>query len=754
MFEVAGSLAIVQPVLTLVGLVVLPLVWAALAAVFARPASGRGRMRPVAHDLVAPIVSNTCAVATLGLAIVLVTQLALLPRGHILVQHVAQLARLGQLDLAFDLSLDPRSAVFAVVVALVGCASALQTSWSSRSHDGARHAWTGLVTAGAMLLCLGDGFAPILVSLGLLSIGAWGLAGGGTPGQRTAALAGNVAVLLGFVFLFWSLGGAFGPEGYDPDGAPRFVLVTTSSPSSTPEKATLTMTTHAGALVSADDADLPSEPVAAPFAIAVEPGVYTMRVHGGAASGDVVVPRVALVSGRTHVLTPYGPTASLRALDDQFAVPRLAPGGGEATVRAALSGRTINGLRASAIVLLLVLGGALAHLHSLASRRGPSTLVSVLEAVPAPYLAIKLSPLVDPSGPDGALVVLLGAGSAAVLGARAACVDDGHKALRGVLAVSSSVAVAAAGLGAPAASLILASSALVATGAALAAIEARRDARWLGMACAGAVGLLPGAGASSGYILAVMAALGSAGSGSSGGAVFAGAVVVTLLVACALGALGAFRVYDAIVCTSARDPVHSRPQGALVIVLAVLALVGGVVLGAGTTMFGGHVLPLAGRLAGSGVPSASRAMAAAAVVLSLLAAAGGVILARRVSASSVPPRWLLALGRPYAVLTWTASGIGRGVTFLQRSVRAMDRDVIDDVPAAFGELSLRAAARLTRLSRAIGGKVDRPLDRAAGAVVVKLDMDGPRAAERVCTAVLLVMVALLGLVVLSSFLLG
>lgn len=754
MFEVAGSLAIVQPVLTLVGLVVLPLVWTALAAAFARPATGSGRKRPVAHDLVAPIVSSTCAVATLGLAIVLVTQLALLPRGHILVQHVAQLARLGQLDLAFDLALDPRSAVFALVVSLVGCASALHTSWSSRSHDALRHAWTGLVTAGAMLLCLGDGFAPILVSLGLLSIGAWGLAGGGTPGQRTAALAGNVAVLLGFVFLFWSLGGGFGPEGYDPDGAPRFVLVATSSPSSTPEKATLAMTTHAGALVSADDADLPSEPVAAPFGIAVEPGVYTLRVHGGAASGDVVVPRVALVSGRTHVLTPYGPTASLRALDDQFAVPRLAPGGGEATVRAALAGRMINGLRASAIVLLLVLGGALAHLHALASRRGPSALVSVLEAVPAPYLAIKLAPLVDPAGPDGALVVLLGAGSAAVIAARAACVDDGHKALRGVLATASSVAVAAAGLGTPAASLILASSAIVATSAALAAIEARRDARWLGMACAGAVGLLPGAGTSSGYILAVTAALGSAGSGSGGRTLFAGAVVVTLLGACALGALAAFRVYDAIIQAAVRDPGHSRAQGALVIVLVVIALVGGVALGAGTTMFGGHVLPLAARLAGTGAPPASRAMAAAAVVLSLLAAAGGVFLARRVSASSVPPGWLLALGRPYAVLTWTASGIGRGATFLQRSVRAMDRDVIDDVPAAFGELSLRAATRLTRLSRSIAGKVDRPLDRAAGAVAVELEMDGPRAAERVCTAVLLVMVALLGLVVLSSFLLG
>jgi hypothetical protein len=742
MFETAGPLAIVQPVLTLVGLVALPILWALLAAVCAR-----GRV------VVGRIVSIACSLGTLGLAIALVIRLALLPRGHVLVQHVAQLARLGQLDLAFDLSLDPRSAVFVVVVAIVACASALQTSSSSRPGADARLAWTGLVAGGAMFLCAGDGFAPILIGLGLLSLGAWGLARGGDPAPNVAALAGNVGVLLGLVFLFWSLGGAFGPEGYDPDGAPRFVLVTTSSPSTQADKATLAMTTHAGALVSSDDADLPGEPIAAPFSISVQPGIYTLRVQGGAASGDVVVPRVALAPGRTHVLTPYGPTASLRALDDQFAVPRLAPNGRAASVRAALSGRTINGLRASAIVLLLVLGGALAHLHALASRRGPSSLASMLEALPAPYLALRLAPLIDPSAADGALVLLLGTGSALVISARASCVDDGHKVLRGVLAATASTAVTASGLGEPSAALILVSSSVVATTAALAAMEARRDIRWLGMACAGTVGLLPGAGASSGYVFAVTAALGMTTRGSVVWAAFGVVVAATLLVAGTLGALAAFRLYDAFIRASMRDLGHSRMQGAIAVILAVIALVGGVVLGAGTTMFGGKVVPLAARLSGSAGVPVPRAMAGAAVVLSLAAAATGVVLARRASASSAPPRWLLALGRPYAVLAWTASGIGDGASFLQRSVRAMDRDVIDDVPAAIRDAFLRVAGGLTR-ARAVSTGANRAIEQSLDLARVKLEVDDPRSAERIRTVALLVMVALLGLVVLSSVLLG
>lgn len=742
MFETTGALAIIQPVLPLVALVVVPLLWALVAA-----ASVKSN-RTASSALIATIFVMTCAVGTLGLTVVLAIRLMLLPRGYLLVQHVSQLARLGQLDLSFDLTFGPRSATFAAVIAVIACASTLHEAWSSRPNTNTTLAWTGLATAGAMLLCIADGFAPILVGLGVLSLGVWGLSSGGDATPNTVALAGNASVLVGLVFLFWALGGTFGPEGYDPDGAPRFVAVTTPSRGEQATKATLSMTTHAGALVSSDDAHLPGEPLASPFSILVDPGVYTVRVQGGAASADIVVPRVALAAGRTHVLTPYGPTASLRVLDDQIAVPRLGPAGERISVPAVLAGRTIAGLRASAIVLLLVLGGALAHAQALASRRGLSGLAVVFESLPAPYLALRFAPLIVPSSFDGALVAVLGAVSALVIAAKAATVEDGHRVLRGTLAASASVSLVAVGLGESSAALVLACSAPIATAAAVAALEARRDVRWLGVACASGVGLFPFAGASPGYILALTKALGAT-TGRPAWAVFAVLVVVALVGAVTLTSLAAFRVYDALSRASVHEPGGSRGQGAVVIVLAATALAVGAVLGTGTTTFGGTVVPIAHRLIPPDARPVPRVMAALAVVLSLVSAAGGATLARRVSAESVAPSWLLSLGRPYAALGSAAQIVGRAARFLHRSVRAMDRDVVDDVPIAIRDLALRAAGLLMRMGR----HVDEPLDHAAGAVAAKLDIEDPSTAERWRTIILLLMVALLGVVVLSSFIL-
>ena len=722
MYETAGSLAIVHPVVTLAFLIGLPLLWTAICTLLARPAD---RKTP---GLGGPIVALTGAVGLLVLALVLSARVALLPHGTILVQHVAQLGRLGQLDLAFDLALDPRSVTFVVVIAVVALAAVLNICWSHRKGGSARLAWTGLAVTGALLLCIGDGFAPILVGLGILSIGGWGVARGGEPAANTSILAGNVSVFFGFVFLFWSLGGQFGAEGYDPDGAPRFVLVTTPGPNGAPTKATLTMTSHAGALVSSDDADLPGEPIAAPFSIEVDPGVHTLRVQGGAASGDVVVPRVALVAGKSHVLTPYGPTTSLRVLDDQIGVPRVTPaGGGFVNVRLVLAGRTIGGLRASAIILLLVVGGALAHAHALASLRGHSPIALTLLAVPAPYLALRFAALVDPFGADGALVVVLGAGSAFVLGARASCVDDGHRALRGVLAATAAAAVASVGLGEATGALVLTCAAIVACVASFAAIDARSDVRWLGVAAAASVGLFPGAGASMGFILAIAAALGTAASGGASAALFGGVVAVALVATVLSCALAAFRVYDAILNAAAGKPATARRQEALLVVgLAILALAGGAVLGVGSAPFGGAAVPLARRMAGPNMaPMAPKALAFVAAVLAILAAAGGVILARRASAAVRPPRWLLSFGRPYGLLDSAAHTLAEAATFLHRSVRAMDRDVIEDIPAAIRSL---AGSSRTKTPAAEGG----------GAFV---------------TALLAVLVALLLALVASAFLL-
>lgn len=692
MFETTGSLALVQPVFMLIGLIALPLLWTLVTSVFARPKNLTADS-DLREGVIAPIIAITGAASTLGLAIVVAVKLAFLPRGYVFVQHVAELARLGQLDLALDLAVDPRSATFACVIALIACASSLQTSWSSRPGTGPRLGWTGLLTTGAMLLAIGDGFGPILVGLGLLSLGAWGLARGGTLGANVSSLAGNVSVLVGMVFLFWSLGGAFGPEGYDPDGSPRFVLVATGQPSEQADKALLSMTTEAGALVSADDTDFPGEPIAAPFAVLVQPGVYTFRVQGGAASADVVVPRVALNAGRAYVLAPYGPTASLRVLDDQVAVPRVGSNGAFETVRATLGARTIGGIRASIVVLLLVLAGSLAHAYALASRSGPSALASVLEALPPAYLALRFAPTIgEPGSLDTALIAALGVGTAVVLAARSAVVDDEHKALRGVVAATSAIALASAAMGDASAALILSTTSLVAIASALAALEAKRDARWLGVACAGAVGLFPGAGASTGYIPAIASSLGSAATGSVAWAIAMALIASALVVASSVSALAAFRVYDAVVSANTDDANRARGQGTVVIVLAIAAVIGGAALGIGTTLFGGSSVPFARRLSGSG-PIPPHAMAYASVVLSIVASGGGALLARRASTAMAAPAWLLALGRPYDLLALAARGIGLGARFLERGVGAMDRGIIDDVPAAFADIYRRITGK-------------------------------------------------------------
>lgn len=730
MFETTGSLALVQPVFMLIGLVALPLLWALATAVVARPKNLTADS-DLREGVIAPIIAITCSASTLGLAIVLAVKLALLPRGYVFVQHVAELARLGQLDLALDLAADPRSTTFACVVALVACASSLQTSWSSRPGTGPRLAWTGLLTTGSMLLALGDGFGPILVGLGLLSLGAWGLARGGTLGANVSSLAGNVGVLVGMVFLFWSLGGAFGPEGYDPDASPRFVLVATGQPSEQPDRALLSMTTEAGALVSADDTDFPGEPISAPFAVLVQPGVYTFRVQGGAASADVVVPRVALNAGRAYVLSPYGPTASLRVLDDQIAVPRVGANGALETVRATLAARTIGGIRASIVVLMLVLGGSLAHAYALASRSGPSALASVLEALPPSYLALRFAPALGEAGSlDMALVAALGVGTAVVLAARSAVVDDENKALRGVVAATSAIALAAAAMGDASASLVLSATSLVAIASALAALEAKRDARWLGVACAGAVGLFPGTGASTGFIPAIATSLGSAATGSVVWAIVMALIASALVVAAAVSALAAFRVYDAVVNANLDDASRARGQGTVVIVLALVAIAGGAALGIGTSLFGGAVVPFARRLSGGGaVPP--RAMALASVVLSIVASGGGALLARRASTSVAAPPWLLALGRPYDLLAVAARGIGLGARFLERGVGAMDRGVIDDVPTAFADLYRR-----------ITGKA------------LETGEHEPAKGGPLYTGLLVALLVVLGAIVLFSFVLG
>ncbi len=580
----------------LAALLVLPLLWALVVAISSarrRRASYRG------EESVAETASVAGSVATLGVAVALAVTLVRTPKGHWLIQHVAQLARLGQLDLPLDLALTPRTAPVMLVVSVIGCASVLQSIGGFRPDSDARLAWTGIVVSGASLIGVGDSLAAFVSGLGILSLGAWGIGRSRNFVASVTALAGHASVLLGFGVLFWSLGGSFGPEGYEPDGAPRFMLVTTNEPSERPDQATLRMTTHAGALVSSDDTDLPNEPIRAPFSVFVSPSVMTLRIQGGVATSDVVVPRVALSAGRTHILMPVGPTASLRSLDDQLALVRGTSSEGASTTRTMLERRSILGLRAPTVLALLLFGGALVHALALASRRGPAPMASLLEAFPGPFVAVRLSELLVPSASDGLLVAVLGALVALVLAARAATTKDAYHALRCVLASSGALAVCSAGLGDPGAGLVLLCASHLGAAAIAAGLDGVRDARWFGVACAGMAGLLPCAGSSAGFGYALAAALRLAtGGGDARTKLSAALCVAALIVTVGLGALAVFGLYRKHALGRGGRANETKDPAAWP-VLSVLAsatiLVGGI-LGAGTAPFGGGLWPLAWKL--------------------------------------------------------------------------------------------------------------------------------------------------------------
>ena len=142
--------------------------------------------------------------------------------GRVAEQHVAQLARIGQLDVALDLiATRPRRPS--------PCSS---RSWrsppcstpSGRCRRGSPRASPGRGSAQArrLLVVLADGLPTLAVGLQMATLAGWAMAGGGRARPLGLALAGDVAVVFVAWVLFWSLGGTFGASGYTPDPQPRF----------------------------------------------------------------------------------------------------------------------------------------------------------------------------------------------------------------------------------------------------------------------------------------------------------------------------------------------------------------------------------------------------------------------------------------------------------------------------------------------------------------------------------------------------
>jgi hypothetical protein len=744
MFETAGTLTIVELVSSLVALVLLPLLWAAVATIAAIRGSGaRFAVR----------VAIATSGGAFGLAIAHAVRAAQTSAGRVAEQHVVQLSRIGQLDLGIDLVRDPTSAAFAVLATFIGFASVLHVVWTRSTRVASRLAWTGLATSATLLVVLADDLPAVAVGLQLATVAAWALGGGGRAKSLGLALAGDWAVVFGAWVLFWSLGGSFGASGFTPDPLPRFAIVTVPTADekeAIPKdaKATVTVTTYEDSLVTSDDGPpLPGEPLRAPFTLTLDPGNYSFRIQAGAATTDLLVTHVTLAPGRAYVLTPYGPTTSIRNLGDQLAVPRPTPTG-PISMRAVLDSRSIAGIHVSTMVGIITMLAVLLRLALLGkSERGG--LGYALESVPPIVLALHVAPLVDPA--VAAAIAVVPAFAAMVLAATAAASRTRDGVPRAALAALVSLAIAAVFLGETAGAVMILVPATLGCAAVSAALDASADVRWLGVACACVAGVLPFLGCSPGLASVVAGAFGA----SARGFVAGGIVAPLATVAVILASLAVFRVYGATISVP-RNAETPRGPRVLVAVLAVGAVLGGAALGDGTSPFGGRIAPLARRLVAGpgGIDGVSR-IAIAALVLSIAAAVIGLIAARRATRTPDAPAWIKWLDAP-ALLVAHVARWGSGLLgFFVRSVVVMDEDVIDDATEVLASGVSALGSGVGRLDAAVaGGRLARALGRGADEVVVRTGMDDPQRFERVKLGLVIGMVVVLGAVVLSSMVLG
>ena len=720
MFETAGAPTIIEPDGSIAWLVLLPL-WSALACVLT---TFRRSGTRASRDRVAATVTIAAHGAWLSLAIALSLRLVFMPSGRTLFQHVAQLARLGQLDLTLDFALDPTAAALSVLVSFVGLASALYTSFTAvrSASDEAevvpRLGWISLLGAAVNLVVISETWPFVVAGLELALLATWGLSRGASSRRVGLALAGDALVAIAGVLLFWSLGGTFSPFGYTPDAQPRYALVAATNQEAPAGKSRLTLSSYAGALMVADDGPpLPNEPIKSPFSIILEPGNYSFRIQAGVASSDNVVSHVALAPGHAYVLTPFGPTSSFRALSDEIVVPRPSALG-QGSARAVLATRTVLGVKTSVFVCWLTMIGLLMRLALLA-RHGPPRVAAALEAVPVIAVALRVAPLVEPTLFSTGLLAVVAASVAVVLAADAAAARDPHRAVRGALAAVTALAVVSVVVGDSPSAIVLAVAVVLGAAAATCGAAGDGDPRWLGVACAALTGLLPGAGISAGT-----AALLTTGLAQAELPKIAAAISV---VALALVSLAVFHVYGARINSGARGHKQIGARG-VVAVLSVASLSVGAALGVATSPFGGRAAPIARRLVvgASTVIDGSPKLFALGLLATIGAAVFGMLTAHR--ASDKGAGWLAVLDLPGRACGRAVGLVGAAAQRVEVGVASIDEHVIED---------------MIGITASVAHRIRKPTAPA----------DGGKLRDRLRLGALLLLICLLGSVVLSSVML-
>jgi NADH-quinone oxidoreductase subunit L len=166
-----------------------------------------------------------------------------------LLQHCWQLVRFGQLDINFDFSMDPLSALMCLIITGVG--SLIHIYASSYMEGDPSYwrffAWLNLFVFSMLLLVLGDNFIVMFFGWEGVGLCSYGLIGfwwkdykKATAGMKAFVVnrVGDFGFVMGVALLFWGLGGSWSPTGeYTSDLAPRFSAVSVKEEAAGEERA-------------------------------------------------------------------------------------------------------------------------------------------------------------------------------------------------------------------------------------------------------------------------------------------------------------------------------------------------------------------------------------------------------------------------------------------------------------------------------------------------------------------------------------
>lgn len=379
MTEYAGTLQLVELCSTLWLIPLFPL----LAAVACLLAPKRARRW-------GPVAATLAFVISVAHVIELSWQA---PNQRCLFDHLFNVARIGSLSVAFELSFDPLSAVFIVLVSGV---AVLALARAAEIRSDARGLAAYNLMLGAMLvLLLADNLFVFIIGWHVVALAAYLIFTEREPtadvvGGRTFYVVnrlGDGALIAGAALLFWTLGGGFGPHGrYAPNYRPPLIsvrVVRSVEQFRKQEKKAqqgalsqggageLAMTALPGATISTGGArlcrvDRDGNPggygtldspcrsrVHPPFVhLPLTAVMYDLTIDAGPGESPLTVEHLRIDPGATTEIIEAGPTLSFHAMRDQL---HVIDADGHPVFRQALAQKTVWGMPALSVALFLFL---------------------------------------------------------------------------------------------------------------------------------------------------------------------------------------------------------------------------------------------------------------------------------------------------------------------------------------------------------------------------------------------------------------